>query len=211
MKKGIVIGFIFGIIVCSTFSAIAGSYKAKDVTYTPNDSTWNVSNVSSALDNIKQTDKTEIANLQSAISNKDNIISELQNRDVEFTNIDSIMSGGNGQSNRTVSKELTSGTYIVTYAYSMPGVYTQQSFDNEWSVSPSCSDSSLCQITKLYSRDKTVTASQKYNDYYLQTILKHSLYKIKVTNTTTVSFTNVYGNTAIVPEILSMQIAKISE
>ena len=79
MKNNImilIIGFILGISV----TVVAGSYNAKQITYTPNDNTWNVKNVSSALDNIKQTDKTQIANLQSAVSNKDATISDLNSQ-----------------------------------------------------------------------------------------------------------------------------------
>ena len=46
MKKIIITAIISGII-CSSLTVIAGNYNAKQINYTPNDTTWNVKNVSS--------------------------------------------------------------------------------------------------------------------------------------------------------------------
>ena len=50
MKKKIILSFILGGIVFGTISGVvAYNYNAKDVSYEPSDSTWNVNSVEGAL------------------------------------------------------------------------------------------------------------------------------------------------------------------
>ena len=50
MKKGIIIGIIVGVLITSGVGVVAYSYNAKDVGYTPKDTTWKVNNVKEAID-----------------------------------------------------------------------------------------------------------------------------------------------------------------
>ena len=53
MKKYI-LGLITGILVCGSIGlVIAATYNAGAITYTPSDNTWNVSNVESAINDLK--------------------------------------------------------------------------------------------------------------------------------------------------------------
>ena len=134
MKKTI-ITLIIGIILGLSINAIAGSYNAKQISFTPSDNSWNVKNVSGALDNIKQTDKTEIANLQSAISNKNAIIDELNNRKLKIGNTISLLKnyGTNQEENNTL--QLSKGKYIcsvnatVAWNSNVSNSYTVQNKD----------------------------------------------------------------------------------
>ena len=51
MKK-IIIGFLLGGILFGSIGIYAASYLAKDISYTPENASWEVSNVNDALDNL---------------------------------------------------------------------------------------------------------------------------------------------------------------
>ena len=59
MKKYI-IGFILGLIVASGVGVVAYNYNASSIEYTPSDNTWNVNNVSDAIDWLKNNGSIEI-------------------------------------------------------------------------------------------------------------------------------------------------------
>ena len=52
MKK-VIIGFILGIIITLSITTLAYNYNAKDIEYNPNDESWDVNNVSDAIDSLK--------------------------------------------------------------------------------------------------------------------------------------------------------------
>ena len=53
MKKNILF-ILIGIVIGSFFGVVAYNYNAKDIEYNPKDESWDVSNLSDAIDNLKE-------------------------------------------------------------------------------------------------------------------------------------------------------------
>ena len=68
MKK-MLLGFILGLLICGGI-VYATSYFAKDISYQPSDTSWEVDNVNEALDNLyeKTSDKSDIVYLGTGTS-----------------------------------------------------------------------------------------------------------------------------------------------
>ena len=66
--KNPIFTFIIGLIIAGSIGVIAATYNAKQITYTPSDNSWDVNNVNSALDSIKQDKNMEIDNLNSELN-----------------------------------------------------------------------------------------------------------------------------------------------
>ena len=154
MKKCILTIIICGIVFTS-IGVFAGSYNAKQISYTPNDNTWNVKNVSTALDSIKNSDKTQIANLQSAISNKDTTINELNSQIEEK---DTIINNYTSNFNELVITGIASGTGTSQVAIlSYKNIYDKFKITI---VSGSCT-------TSAYSAAQSANLSLSINTEYL--------------------------------------------
>ena len=122
MKK-IFLGIIIGGVIFGSLGVLAGSYNAKQISFTPNDATWNVKHVETALDNIKQEDKTQIANLQSAVSNKQSVIDQYSGYSL-YTGSTTFTPTTSSQTISTKDKMLNSNITINA----IPSKYTNLSF-----------------------------------------------------------------------------------
>ena len=52
--KRIILAFLLGFIVAGSIGVVAYNYSAKDIAYTPSDSSWNVTNVGDAIEDLKR-------------------------------------------------------------------------------------------------------------------------------------------------------------
>ena len=86
--KLILTGFILGIILCGGI-VYGASYYAKDVSYEPTDASWEVTNVSDALDHLyKNARNVQIGNLDAKLSGAS--IQKTINFDKPFTNVPTV-------------------------------------------------------------------------------------------------------------------------
>ena len=67
LKNNTIVGIIIGVLLCSGI-VYAASYYAKDVTYTPGDKTWNVSNVNDAIDSLYNSRKCNMNGTEPVIT-----------------------------------------------------------------------------------------------------------------------------------------------
>ena len=88
MKK-LIIGFILGGLIFGSVGIYAASYYAKDVSYEPTDASWEVTNVSDALDHLyKNARNVQIGNLHAKLSGAS--IQKTINFDKPFTNVPTV-------------------------------------------------------------------------------------------------------------------------
>ena len=116
MKKFLtsrIFAFILGAIIFSGVTGvIAATIMAKDVSYTPKDTTWNVDNVEDAIDSLYTKANTTITGLNSQISTLESQLNEPLINKIDFSKKNDV-SYGNWQTSRTVSIDLEKGSYII--------------------------------------------------------------------------------------------------
>lgn len=98
--------FILGIVITSSIAGVvAMSYNAKDVGYTPSDSTWNVNNVEDAIKSLKQVEKEGRIDFNNLSVSKNAVV-------------------GTKIANRTTSLQLDPGKYLIFASFSLSTGYT---------------------------------------------------------------------------------------
>ena len=147
--------FVLGAVMFSTVSVFAYSLLAQDVGYNPKDDDWDVDNVSNALD-------------------------ELRDDIARFDNLEIVSFQGNRGRNRTLTKELSKGRYVVITidaVSAMPSSrHTTVIKDYDSDTSLTCNSCSIKRKTAKYFDVSATSSSSGYQSNYFY----YSLYEIKI-------------------------------
>ena len=166
MKKLIIAFILGGVVFGSITGVVAYNYNAKDVSYTPSDSNWNVDNVEDAIKDLKV--YKDIGDF-----NKTNFGDTVINN-----------SYGNG-SLKTTSLELEPGNYLINVvaadAYGSSDSTTYNRIDND-GMSINCDDN--CSYKKISNRYLSYRYSTNNN---LRATAVGSLYLVSIKSKTTIS------------------------
>ena len=192
--KSRIFAFIFGAVIFSGITGVAAySMFAKDIKYTPKDTTWKKAN-------------------GEAITNVEEAIDELYNKNnnILFGAASSDYSAGITIPDRNVTKTLSKGKYIVSVAYSLGAQWSTgtNSFKENTTITSSCSTESDCVIEKL----RNVAISQKSDQNNNYVALNHGMYYIEVlSDTTTLKYVyNANQTKSDHVTILNVEVSKIN-
>ena len=184
IESRIFLVIITAIIVGSITGVVAFNYNAKDIGYTPSDTSWDVNNVSDALKDLKN------------------------NKGFNFNN-DNILFGENYGTqvlSRNATINVEKGTYLVFAVFNFAAhAQAGNSITDELIGTVSCS-SSNCEVEKLKSRYYTIKGNITTEWDSI------GIFKVKIEeNTDVLSYLVTLGNNdANNPEIVSLYAMKVN-
>lgn len=179
MKKYI-LGLITGILICGGIGiVIATTYRASDISYSPNDNTWNVINVQGAIDDLKNEVNLEI-------------------KDHYFET-----SYGTQTPDRSVTKLLNKGKYIVIVTDGIGTKYNNGNTVLETDIMSIVCDKQ-CNISKA---DEHFVHSSSWGYYHMYSSIY--LLDVLEDNTTISSPSNHADVESTNQQIMTMQILKM--
>ena len=139
MKKGFALGIIVGGLIFGTsiFAATTYYYSANEVSYTPLDTSWKVSTVKSALDDLKSTSGTALTDLKNT-----NIAKAVSANGSTLSSVISTLSSiaNKGDLNKTINP---GGSVDIAAGYYSGGKITANANQNSGTYTPSSHGTAL--------------------------------------------------------------------